>query len=98
MVCQSASFARASALRSSALSLAKAFSIGLKSGEYGAKASDGLSDPLGSYLCPAERGGATSIRLFVRCSRVPWRDLGWTLVRQPIRSLPAAGRMLCSSL
>ncbi len=37
MVCHSVSIVRTSALRSSAFSLAKAFSIGLKSGEYGGR-------------------------------------------------------------
>ena len=35
-----------------------------------AKASDGLSDPLGSHLCPGERGRTSRIRLFVRCSKL----------------------------
>ena len=33
-----------------------------------ARASDDLSDPLGFRLCPADGGGASWIRFFVRCS------------------------------
>ena len=33
------------------------------------RASDDLSDPLGSHLCPVERGGVSWIRFLVRCSR-----------------------------
>ncbi len=42
------------------------------------QASDNLSDPLGSHLCPAECGGASWIRFFVRCSRF-LSNPGWNV-------------------